>query len=59
MKSRARITVVAVPHVEVADDVGTGLRSDAIDEVLKLGEEGGDRLGVVTGRSRSIDNEQS
>ena len=30
--------------------------SDAFDEVSKFGEEGGERLGVVTGRCWSIDD---
>ena len=39
-----RITVVAVPYVEIADDDDAGLRSDALDEFSKLGTEGGERL---------------
>jgi len=49
----------AVPHVDVTNGDDTRLRSDAFDEVSTLDEEGDERLGVGTGRWRSIDDEQT
>ena len=57
MSMCVQITVVAVPHVEVTND-DTRLRSNAFDEVSKLGDEDAERLGVGTGRWQSMDNEQ-
>ena len=42
--SFVRIAVVAVSHVEIAEDDDTGFRTDAFNEFSKFGEEDGERL---------------